>query len=137
MKPKQLSNVAAIIAASPAGLTTDEVAVAMILSRYTVRAHLHQARDAGLIFSSCAGGTRWSRWCTDANHKAALMWADAQMEATRAGRAKRQWEREKAQALKELDDSEDMTPNQRIVSASEAPPLRVRAVRSVFELGAM
>jgi len=137
MRPKQPRRVADIIAASPAGMTTDEIAAAMILSRHTVRAHLHQARDAGLIFSSCGAGNRWSRWCTDANHKAALMWADAQMEATRAGRAKRQWEREKAQALRELDEAEDMPLNQRIVSASEAPPLRVRAVRSVFELGAM
>lgn len=137
MRPKQPSRVADIIAASPAGMTTDEVAAAMILSRHTVRAHLHQARDAGLIFSSSGNGNRWSRWVTQANYKAALMWADAQMEATRAGRAKRQWEREKAAALKELDEAEDMPLNQRIVSAAEAKPLRVKAVRSVFELGAM
>lgn len=137
MRPKQLSKVAELIAASPAGMTTDEIAAAMILSRHTVRAHIHQARDAGLIFSSSGNGNRWSRWVTQANYKAALMLVDAQMEATRAGRAKRQYERERAKALQELDEAEDMPTTQRIVSAAEAKPLRVKAVRSVFELGAM
>lgn len=102
-------------------------------------------RSYGLIVSSSKG--MLARWCFPGQEAAAIAHAESlavSKPITTAKQAeyrrnrKRRAERRKAEVA-ELPPIEvaDMPVKQTIVSASEAPPLRVRAARSVFELGAM
>ena len=126
-----------LIDSSPAGMEKEAIAKALKVSLFTIKARLQIARQANLISAtSTKGGGGRSRWVTERNRDRAMAEIAVLMEETRIERYKRKskFALERADAL---IDVSDMPLNQRIVSAAEAKPLRVKAVRSVFELGAM
>jgi predicted transcriptional regulator of viral defense system len=120
---------------APGGMSVNDVAALYGIKKELASKRLGSLRRAGVVGVTHIGPS--AIWCDPAKVEELRAKFLIDSKASKTDYFKRREREARHRAAQLLLDQEDMPLNQRIVSASEAPPLRVRAVRSVFELGAM